>query len=165
MGNDKNVYERLWKLWTMICKMIMDGARDPDKVADILQTIVDSSKGYLRRLYETEVIKLGEAVFAVYEMVSSGTFTQLFGSLGDLNRLSFASRKQVDEFCRVHRDKLRTGGYATFFLYKEGENFFVADVYIHSDGRLGVGVSPLEDDSLWSAVSQRRVVVPQLAPA
>lgn len=36
-----NVYERIWKLQTMIGKIIMDGARDPEKVADALQKVTD----------------------------------------------------------------------------------------------------------------------------
>ena len=38
-----NVYERLFKLWSMICKMVMDGVRNADDVADLLQTIVDGA--------------------------------------------------------------------------------------------------------------------------
>ncbi|MBI5765742.1 hypothetical protein HZA71_00765, partial [Candidatus Falkowbacteria bacterium] len=36
-----NVFERLFKLWTMVCEMILDGQRDPGRVADVLQGIVD----------------------------------------------------------------------------------------------------------------------------
>lgn len=39
--SDGNVYERLFKLWSAICKMIVDGARDPYKVAEVLQGIID----------------------------------------------------------------------------------------------------------------------------
>lgn len=63
MSNEKkeesNIYERLWKLYIMIGKMIMDGVRDPHKVADLLQTIVDEvaeAKVYLKRLFESEII-------------------------------------------------------------------------------------------------------------
>lgn len=157
-----NAYERLFKLWAMICKMIMDGVRDPGKVADVLQTIVDSGKVYLRRLYKTEVIKLGNTAFAVYEMVEDGTFAQLFGSLGDLNRICFTSREQIDEFCRIHRNKLRGEGYGNFFLHKEGKNFFVAYVHVVVDGRLYVHVGPLGLDVVWTASYQHRLVVPQL---
>ena len=41
MSNNKNVFERLFKLWAMVCKLIMDGKRDPDAVADSLQVIVN----------------------------------------------------------------------------------------------------------------------------
>ncbi len=36
-----NVFERLFKLWAAICKMIMDGQRDPERMATVLQGIVD----------------------------------------------------------------------------------------------------------------------------
>lgn len=42
MSND-NVFERLFKLWASICKMIVDLKRDPEKVAKVLQDIVDDS--------------------------------------------------------------------------------------------------------------------------
>ena len=43
MSNDKNIFERLLKLWVMIMKMIIEGVRDPYRVADYLQRIVDPS--------------------------------------------------------------------------------------------------------------------------
>ena len=36
-----NVYERLFKLWGSIVKLILDGKRDPEWVADVLQGIVE----------------------------------------------------------------------------------------------------------------------------
>jgi urease gamma subunit len=32
--------ERMFKLWSMICKMIMDGRRDPKKVAEVLRSMI-----------------------------------------------------------------------------------------------------------------------------
>ena len=162
MENDKNVYERLWKLWTMICKMVMDGVRDPEKVADALQAIVDQTKVYLRRLYETEVIKIGDMVFRVYEMIEDGSFADIYKSVGELlDDLCFESREQIDEFCRVHRDKLRTDGYATFFLFKVDGNFFVASVHVDDDGRLHVFVYEFSFDYVWLAEFGLRFVIPQ----
>jgi len=40
MSND-NRYERLWKLQATIGKLVLDGKRDPDQVADVLQSVVD----------------------------------------------------------------------------------------------------------------------------
>ncbi|MBP6883936.1 MAG: hypothetical protein KBC06_01745 [Candidatus Pacebacteria bacterium] len=60
-GRAGNVYERLFKLWAMICKMVMDGTRDAHKVAEVLQTIVDgvaSSKVYLHQLFDGELISV-----------------------------------------------------------------------------------------------------------
>jgi len=195
MSNDKesNVYERLWKLWAMVCKMIMDGVRDPEKVAEVLQTIVDGVAGlkaYLSRLFPKKTITIAatdgtetfesselftggiygvtlptvekpiptaETTAIVYEQILDGKFTEVFGSLGE-TRLRFQNQGQVIAFCRDHRDKLRTDGYATFF---ELEGGFVAFVYFDDDGRLKVSVSPFSYDRVWGAESRRRFVVPQ----
>lgn len=47
MSNDKemNVFERLFKLVSMISKMVLDGVRDPQKVANHLQEVVDDDTG------------------------------------------------------------------------------------------------------------------------
>lgn len=42
MSNDNvNVFERLLKLWVAICKMCMDGTRNPSIVANYMQRIID----------------------------------------------------------------------------------------------------------------------------
>ena len=50
--SNENIFERLFRLWSAICKMIVDGARDPYEVAEMLQAIIDGSvvmaKKYLR---------------------------------------------------------------------------------------------------------------------
>ena len=43
MSSDVNVWERLFKLWASICKLLVDGKRDLEKVASILQKIVDGA--------------------------------------------------------------------------------------------------------------------------
>ena len=39
-GEPKNVYERLWKLWAMVCKLVLNKRRDPEQVAECLQSIL-----------------------------------------------------------------------------------------------------------------------------
>jgi len=143
---------------------------------------------YLRRLYEAEKIEIGATdgtetfvspglftggVYGVdlsgvagkptpatkatvWEMILDGIFAQLFGSLGEARRRW--TQAQVVEFCRLHRDKLRTEGYATFF---ELEGGFVASVYVDDDGRLEVDVCHFSDDDVWYAEYRHRIVVPQ----
>lgn len=41
MSNDKNQFERLFKLWAVVAKLVLDGKRSATKVADLLQAIVD----------------------------------------------------------------------------------------------------------------------------
>ena len=97
----------------------------------------------------------------VHEMVKDATFAQMFGSLGtDLDKLCL-TQHQIKTFCEVHKEWLRKDGYATFFLFKVDEQFFVASVDVRSDG-LRVFVFRFEYDFVWDAVRLHRVVVPQL---
>lgn len=98
---------------------------------------------------------------SVFEMVKDATFAQMFGSLGsDLDKLCL-SQHQIVEFCEKYPEKLLQDGYATFFLFKEGNQFYVAGVYVYSDG-LHVHVNRLEGDGVWFGDCRHHVVVPHL---
>lgn len=97
----------------------------------------------------------------VHEMVKDATFAQMFGSLGtDLDKLCL-TQHQIKIFCEVHKEWLRKDGYATFFLFKVNEQFFVACVFVDSGG-LVVYVDRFGSDFVWGAECTHRVVVPQL---
>lgn len=103
-----------------------------------------------------------ETAVQVHEIVKDSTFVQMFGSLGtDLDKLCL-TQSQIKNFCKKHSNWLRTDGYATFFLFKVDNQFFVADVYVRSDG-LVVYVRRFEDNNVWVADRAYRVVFPQLA--
>ena len=106
----------------------------------------------------------GKQNVAVREMIMNGTFAQIFGELGKLDDLCL-TQAQIIQFVKSHRKWLRKDGYATFFLFKIGNEFFVARVSFADDGRLEVGVRHLSDDYVWYAGSQHRMVVPQLTLA
>ena len=85
----------------------------------------------------------------------------MFGSLGtDLDKLCL-TQHQIKTFCEVHKEWLRKDGYATFFLFKVDEQFFVAHVRVSSVG-LGVHVFRFGLDDVWYAEYSHRMVVPQL---
>ena len=107
----------------------------------------------------------GEAGVQVHELVQDATFSTMLGSLGvgsGLNKLCL-TQHQIKAFCEQHSSWLRTAGYATFFLFKENNEFFVARVRVRSDG-LRVYVYRFEDAYVWDADFQHRFVVPQLGP-
>jgi hypothetical protein len=79
----------------------------------------------------------------------------------DLNKLVM-TQSQIIQFVQKHRKWLRTDGYATFFLFKVGDEFFVADVFFNDDGRLEVYVYRFSDDDVWRAEVRHRIVIPQL---
>ncbi len=98
----------------------------------------------------------------VYEQVKDGSFQDTFGSLGrPLDELCL-TQDQIIAFVEREASWLHPQGYGTFFLFKEGDKFFVAFVDRHDAGRLKVYVSRLSDDCVWYAVCRYRFVFSQL---
>jgi len=103
-----------------------------------------------------------ETEVQVYEMAMDGTFTEIFGELSsDLDKLCL-TQSQIKKFVQNHRDVLRKEGYGTFFLFKVGNEFFVAHVYLHDVGGLRVFVHRFSHGYVWYAGHRHRLVVPQL---
>ena len=100
----------------------------------------------------------------VHEMIKDGTFAQIFGGLSDNLDALCLTQAQIIQFVKKHRKWLRADGFATFFLFKVGDEFFVALVSVDGGG-LGVGADRFSRGGVWSASGRRRVVVPQLTLA
>lgn len=93
----------------------------------------------------------------VCELTENMTFAQMFPKIEEMT----LTQEQIIEFCKTHKDKLQKDWY-TFFLFKVGEEFFVADVYVDPGG-LDVYVSRFSRDNVWVAENRHRIVLPQLA--
>ncbi len=107
--------------------------------------------------------KMEKTEVKMFEMHKDGDYRTLFGSFSkDLEALCM-TQAQIKNFCQMHKDKLRTNGYGTFFLFKEGNAFFVASVCFLDDGRLELRVHEFSFDYVWCACYQHRIVVPATA--
>ena len=96
----------------------------------------------------------------VHEMRLNADFSGMFNSLGrPLSELVFTF-DEVENFCQKHPEWLRSDGYATFFLLKEDNEFFVADVSVYPYG-LNAYVYRFEYSCVWDGEYRHRVVVPQ----
>lgn len=103
-----------------------------------------------------------ETSVQVFEQSQDGNFRTIFGGDGrSLDDLCF-TQEQIVEFVRNHKNWLRTDSYATFFLFKEAGQFFVADVSLASGARPGVLAYRFGVGRVWGAECRRRVVLPQL---
>jgi len=124
---------------------------------EVFSVYLDSSFKKIKANCATPAVKA-----EIHEMQENATFAQIFNSLGrDLNSLVF-TQDQIIEFCTNYRNKLRQDAYGTFFLLKEGDQFFVAFVDVDGGGRLEVGLYGLEYDFVWGGGARHRVVIPQL---
>ncbi len=75
MSNGDAVLARLFKLWAMVCKLIMDGKRSAEQVCEVLQVIVDE------RQVKTKV----EEWFVFYK--------EVFGLVLDFSELKIPERR------------------------------------------------------------------------
>jgi len=97
----------------------------------------------------------------VYELVKNGRFNQFFSSSGGLDKLCL-TQDQIIQFCLEHKNWLRTGGFATFFLFKVEGQFWVVHVRFDAGGRLMAIVNGFSSVNVWRAGYGHRIVVPQL---
>lgn len=96
----------------------------------------------------------------VLEIDENGTFRDFFTEPEKM----VLSQEQILHFLKNYKDKLSQNWY-TFFLFKVGDEFFVALVGLFDGGQLGVRVHRFSYDLVWGAGGRRRVVVPQLTPS
>jgi len=96
----------------------------------------------------------------VKELTQDSTFKKMFSNPEKMA----LSQEQILWFIKNHKDKLRYNGdeCAIFFLFKSGDNFFVASVYVYGGDGLHVSVYRLGFDHVWDAVYRHRLVLPQL---
>ena len=107
-----------------------------------------------------------ETAVEVYEQLEDADYPKLFGSLDqNLDHLVLTT-PQIKSFIVNHAKEylLAAEEWTCFrFLFKAGNEFFVADVRILSKGDRAVRVSRFLDGSVRHAQYRHRIVVPQLA--
>jgi hypothetical protein len=106
-----------------------------------------------------------EVAIEVYEQIKDAVYPKIFGSVSqDLDRLVLTT-PQIKNFVLNHAKDfiLEAEEWTCFrFLFKVGNEFFVADVRILSDGNRAVRVSRFLDGSVRHAQYHHRIVVPRL---
>lgn len=137
-----------------------DGTRTIAKAKDVFVAGIDSDFVNWELDVPSQPTKATKAI--VCEMTRDGTFAEIFGSLKRSLESLCWKQSQIVDFVKKHGDKLRGDGYATFFLFKVDNKFFVARVRVSSDGGLRVYVDRFSDDGVWSASYHLRFAVPQL---
>jgi hypothetical protein len=103
----------------------------------------------------------GETPVQVYEMVRDGTFLELFGDFGAEADCLCLTQAQIRQFVKHHPGWLAPGGNGTFFLFKAGNEFLVAAVYLFFDGRIGARARRFLLNRVFRAGKRHRLVVPQ----
>ncbi len=105
-----------------------------------------------------------EVAVLVYEQIKDATYPDIFGSVDqNFDHLALTT-SQIKNFVMNHaKDYLLEAEWTCFrFLFKEGDEFFIADVRVLSEGKLDFRVTRFLDGSVRHAVHRHRIVVPQL---
>jgi hypothetical protein len=92
-------------------------------------------------------------------MIRNSTFQELFGGFGAALDSLALTQAQIKQFAKHHRDWLQEGGNGTFFLFKIGNEFFVAAAYLFSDGQIGMRLRRLTLERVFRAQKRHRLVV------
>lgn len=114
------------------------------------------------RQFKAPSQKTPATTLKVYELIRGGTFMDVYKSLDCPLEQACLTQAQIIMFCKEHWDKLCGCGYGTFFLFRAGDDFFVACIEKDLDDRLGVHARSVSFDTIWDASSRHRFVVPQL---
>lgn len=104
-----------------------------------------------------------EVAVEVYEQIKDATYPEIFGSVNQNFDHLVLTTPQIKSFVLNHaKDYLLEAEWTCFrFLFKVGDDFFIADVRILSDGNRDVRVTRFLDGSVRHAEYRHRIVVPQ----
>lgn len=136
----------------------LDGSRTIAGAKNVFRAYLDSD--FRNWSLDVRAPATEETRARVYEMCEDGTYADIFGSFArPLSELCF-TQDQIVEFCVKYPDRLRQDGFATFFLFKVNDEFFVARVYGYPLG-LNVHAYRFGHSSVWLGGYRPHVVVPQ----
>ncbi len=99
----------------------------------------------------------------VFEPYQEATLKQMFMSFGELPDDLCMTEEQIIVFCEKHKDKLHRGRDGNFFLFKLGDEFFVAIVSVMKNDEMYARLRYLKGNGHAWFASQHRLFVPAAA--
>jgi len=106
-----------------------------------------------------------EVAVEVYEQIEDATYPEIFGGVDrNFDHLVLTTSQIKSFIVNSAKEYLLEAEWTCFrSLFKVGNEFFIADVRILSDGNRDVRVTRFFDGSVRHANYRHRIVVPQLA--
>ena len=135
-----------------------DGSRTIAQAEDVFAFIEPS----FRKLNESGV-PTGETCVQVYEMRKDAIYSEIFGSLVDNVNIKdlLLTQHQIIVFCQKYREWIKSDVNSdTFFLFKNTDGLFVAQVCEENNCTLSVTSREFASRSSWLAENVNQVVVP-----
>ncbi len=101
-----------------------------------------------------------ETLLVVYELTVDIKTCDVFPNIYHNLDKMVLTQEQIIRLCERFPEVLCQKGYATLFLTKELDYYFIVSVYAHSSG-LYVDISPLSDQSSLKAKEHNRIICPK----
>ncbi len=155
----------------MIIKLISAGKRIVISAANGNETLTTAHNGFSSISSDFENWGCDKAkqvthevIVEVYEQTEDATYPEIFGSVDqNFDHLALTISQIKNFVMNYAKDYLLEAEWTCFrFLFKEGDEFFVADVRVLSDGKLDFRITRFLDGSVRHADYHHRIVVPQL---
>lgn len=152
MDVTNNDYKNMKTLYKDIKIPALKGTKTIAEASGIFTGWIDSDF----KNWETDVKgkSTKSMTFQVNELTENMTFNQMFP---DPEKMCM-TQEQILWYVENNKDKINDG--YTFFLFKVGDEFFVAYVRVDDVGTLDASVYRFSDDYVWDADRRFRVVVP-----
>ncbi|MCF7794873.1 hypothetical protein K9M50_00740 [Patescibacteria group bacterium] len=135
-----------------------NGEKTISESKDVFKSWLDAyfeEWGLNKKQKETE-----ETTVEVLEMVKDADYRTMFSSLSENIDKLCLTQHQIVNFCENHKNCLHPD-WATFFLFKENDNYYVANVFVNMGG-LSIFIDYLKNEGIWVASISHRVVVPAI---
>lgn len=165
--------EPCWIKKTGACLKLVSGreiltipACSGDRMLREIKGTLNSCNGSVFDCYQPEGNSraTNEISVEVYELTESVTLARMFTSLSfNLEALSL-TENQIVIFTEKYLNWLQFDVMTTLFLFKNGSNFFVANVYTATSGsRIKIDLYPLDTCIRFNDYPRRRVVVAKIS--
>jgi|AntRauTorckE6833_2_1112554.scaffolds.fasta_scaffold00060_28 hypothetical protein len=158
INEESAVLKRLFQNETIKIKGT-DGKKNIGQSPEVFKSSLDPDfKGWQLNKVQDQT---KEKEVEVYEVVSSANFKTMFSQFCENSskpKEACLTQHQIVEFCQNHKDYLQRN-WATFFLFKENNEYFVARVFVRANG---LHVDSISFDLLhnWLADRRPRLVIP-----
>jgi len=136
-----------------------DGQKVIANSSDVFKFWIDP--WFLREKHKQRQKISAKTPVKVYEIIDDVSFDEIFNLFHkNLNNYCL-TQSQIIDYCQLYSDYLRKGGYESYFLFKEDYQFFLAYVYVYSDG-LEINSISLKSSCILSAEDKLRLILPKI---
>lgn len=143
-------------------RVVIDATRGTETLASANDVFISISPDFKNWGCDKAEQETPEICVEVYEQIEDATYPEIFGEVDKNFDHLVLTTSQIKSFIMNHsKDYLLEAEWTCFrLIFKVDNDFFIADVRVHSDGNRDVRVTRFLDGSVRHAKYHHRIVVP-----